>query len=1593
MQSQQIEGFRLSPQQKRMWRLSQAGSASPYRVQAAVSITGTLDLIVLKEVLNGIVERHEILRTAFQLLPGMTVPLQVIQATESFWLCEYDLTDLPASEQKLEVERLFEQLKCQPFSLEEKPPLMAQLLTLTAKRHVLFLSLSALIADNTTLNQIVSQLSQLYVDGSQTEISADTDIMQYADVAEWQNDLLEADESASGKAYWQRQTTTLGNPVNLNFLKTPQAKDLSEFAVDSVSVTFEAVLLDDIKSLGRELGRSPADILLAGWQILLWRMTGRQPLTVRVASDGRRYEELSQTLGLLSKYLPIPCDLKSTLSFAQVLKQTSEQVSDAGEWQDTFVQEDVDDANSPEELSFLGFEFNPWPECHTETGVSFTLEHRYACTEPLDLNLSCWQQGDRLIAEFYYDTRRYDAHAIADLSITYITLLQAAVRSPQSSIGQLNLLSDRHRHFLLADLNQTEKRYPPAQSIHALFDSQVAQTPNQLAVVFEDQSLTYAELNHKANQLAHHLQGLGVGAETVVGIFLERSLELIISLLAVLKAGGAYLPLDPATPAESLAFRLQDAQAPIVISQTHLAEQIAGQISGQSPGQSPEQAAEPVTERLSGIADHISCHVICLDSQWDAISQASQDTPTYSTQPEDLAYILFTSGSTGQPKGVAVEHQQLLHYVRAIADRLDLSACKSFATVSTFAADLGNTVIFPALVSGGCLHVISPERAANPDALADYFSRHPIDCLKIVPSHLAALLTASQPEQILPRQRLVLGGEACSRSLVQQIQSYKTNCRIFNHYGPTETTVGVLTHPIGTDADVSGLKQSLKPDTVPLGRPLANTQIYLLDAEQQPVPPGVPGEICIGGAGVARGYLNRLDLTAERFIPNPFLSDANLSHSNLSHSDPDAGNTHETGGLSVSRLYRTGDLGRYQPDGTVEFLGRIDQQVKIRGYRIELGEIEVALQQHPDVKGAAVLVYDAQSGNQRLVAYVVPQKRVDWQVDWQPGDLRQWLQQKLPDYMVPATFVPLKLLPLTPNGKLDRRALPDPSTARPDRAETFVAPETETEKTLAQIWSQTLKLEKIGIHDNFFELGGDSILSIQIVARANQAGLHLTPKQVFDNQTVAELAAVATSQQVIQAQQDLVLGDVLLTPIQHWFFQQALPEAHHWNQSILLEVQQSLDLAQLESVLQKLLEHHDALRLRFMQAETGWQAFDAEPESTVPLSQIDLSNVAATEQAEALTAAAAELQTSLHFAEGPLIRVAYFKFGNDTPDRLLLIIHHLVMDGVSWRILLEDLQLLHHQLSQDQPLQLPPKTTSFQYWAKQLTAYAQSAPLQSEVAYWQQQLQQPVAPIPVDFPEGENTVATASTVSATLSVTETQTLLQEVPAAYHTQINDALLTALVQTFTHWTGGGTLLVDLEGHGREDLFEAVDVSRTVGWFTTIFPIRLDIGGVTDVGTALKRIKEQLRNVPNRGIGYGLLRYLSPTPDPFGPIPPTQVRFNYLGQTDQTLQSSTLFAPASESRGPGRSPKGNRTYALDILTVVAGGQLRADWSYSQGMYRTETIKALANGYIEALRSLITHCQSPDAGGYTPSDFSEANLNQQELDQFLAKITSKSS
>jgi amino acid adenylation domain-containing protein/non-ribosomal peptide synthase protein (TIGR01720 family) len=1058
---------------------------------------------------------------------------------------------------------------------------------------------------------------------------------------------------------------------------------------------------------------------------------------------------------------------------------------------------------------------------------------------------------------------------------------------------------------------------PRERCIHQLVEAQVEQTPEAVAVVCDDQWLSYRALNRRANQLAHHLQGLGVGPEGRVGVCMERSLELVVGLLGILKAGGAYVPLDPTYPPERLAFMLEDAQVAVLLTQAHL------------------EATLPQT----------GAQVLCLDREWERIGRASRVNPASGVQLNNLAYVIYTSGSTGIPKGVAIEHHSpvaLLEWSRKVFTPEELVGVLASTSICF---DLSVFELFVPLSWGG--KVILAENALQLPALP---MGQEVTLVNTVPSAMAELVRS---EGVPISVRAVnLAGEPLQNTLVQRIYQQESIQRVFNLYGPSEDTT----------YSTFALMSKGREETPSIGRPITNTQVYLLDRQLRPVPIGVPGELYIGGDGLARDYFHRPELTAEKFLPHPF-SEA-----------PGA------------RLYKTGDLARYRPDSNIEFLGRLDHQVKVRGFRIELGEIEAVLGGHPGVREVVVLAREDSPGEKRLVAYVVGKEGPAPS----GSELRGFVRERLPEYMVPSAFMALEALPLTPNGKVDRRALPAPEGR--GMAEGYVPPCTPTEELLAGIWAEVLRQERVGRHDNFFALGGDSILSIQIVARAQQAGLQLTPKQLFQHQSIAELAAVVGTGPTIEADQGLVSGAVPLTPIQRWFFERALPAPQHFNQAVLLEAPPTLEPGWVQRVVQQLLVHHDALRLRFTPEGSGWRQVQSGLEEAVPFGVVDLSELVVEEQPAALEGVAAEQQGSLNLSSGPLLRVVLFKLGVQRPGRLLIVIHHLVVDGVSWRVLLEDFQRAYQQLRWGQALELPPKTTAFKAWAERLMGYGRSKAVREELDYWLGGSRPEVTLLPRDYlcDESANTVASAAHVSVALSEEQTRALLQEVPPVYHTQINDVLLTALVQSMAPWTGAGSLLLDLEGHGREELFAEVNLSRTVGWFTTLFPVCLELGA-EPLGEALKAVKEQLRSIPKGGIGYGLLRYVHPDTGvraALQALPQAEISFNYLGQLDQTLSESSLFGPAKESSGPPHSSVGSRSHLLEVNGFVVAGRLHLDWTYSQRVHRWATVERLAQGFLEALEALIAHCRSPEAGGFTPSDFPGATLSQENLNKFITRI-----
>ena len=909
--------------------------------------------------------------------------------------------------------------------------------------------------------------------------------------------------------------------------------------------------------------------------------------------------------------------------------------------------------------------------------------------------------------------------------------------------------------------------------------------------MFEDQSLSYGGLEARANQLAHHLRAVGVGPEVVVGLCIERSLEMLIGLLGILKAGGGYLPLDPSYPHERLSYMLRDAGAPVLVTQSGL------------------------RERLD--ASGVGC-VVCLDTDGAAIARHPTCAPALAPDPHSLAYVIYTSGSTGTPKGVAVTHGGIPNLAAAQIEALAIGSEARLLQFASLSFDATVWEISAGLASGARL--VLPEAERSGESLAKLICGQQVTHATLPPAVLATL------SEDLPLANLVVAGEACPADLAAR---WSVGRRMINAYGPTEVTVcATMSDPLAGAGDP------------PIGRPISNTRVYVLDGGLEPVPVGVAGELYIAGAGLARGYLGRAALTVERFVADAY-------------------------GPAGSRMYRSGDLVRWRADGTLEFLGRSDDQVKLRGFRIEPGEIAAVLMRHPAVAQAAVIARE-EHGSRRLVGYVVPAG------DPAPAaeEMRAHVAACLPDYMVPSAYVVLERLPLTASGKLDRRALPAPEV----RSEVRRAPRTPREEVVCGLFAEVLGVERVGIDDNFFALGGDSILSIRLVSRARQAGLVLTARAVFEHQTVVALAAAATLvEEAAASLPDIAIGAMPATPIMRWFAELGGP-LDRFQQSMLLQVPACVQEDHLVGALQAVLDHHDGLRL-VVRGQGGDLGLEIAPCGTIAaracLRRIDVSGLEDGARRGCISEHAQAAEKRLSPATGVMLQAVWFDAGGSAPGRLLLCIHHWAVDGVSWRILVPDLASAWASLAGGEEPRLPPRSTSVRGWAHWLLAEAREARRVEELSFWRGMLSAPcVWLVDGGLDRGRDVLGTCGRVTLTLPASVTGSLLTRVPAAFHGQINDVLLTGLVVAIADWSRrrgrgpGGAVLVDLEGHGRAEPSAGVDLSRTVGWLTSLCPVRLDIGGIdvdealaggAALGRALKLIKEQLRALADNGLGYGL------------------------------------------------------------------------------------------------------------------------------------------
>ncbi|OXM48870.1 non-ribosomal peptide synthetase [Amycolatopsis alba] len=1036
--------------------------------------------------------------------------------------------------------------------------------------------------------------------------------------------------------------------------------------------------------------------------------------------------------------------------------------------------------------------------------------------------------GQRLSLMLTHDPELIGPDLARQLAGHLETLIRVFTETPHAPVTRIPMLSEPEIGHLLRERNATAREVSEG-AVPELFEARARRAPDAVALVSDVETVTYGELDVRANRLANRLRDLGVRAEDRVALLMDRSPALVVAELAILKTGGAYLPLDLRAPAERLRLLLSEAEADVLVT---------------------DQA-------WLATAEEIHDGVIVTDA-----GDAPETPPVVPVDAEQLAYVIYTSGSTGKPKGVAARHRDVL----ALAADQRFAAHDRVLLHSPQAFDASTYELWVPLLNGGTV-VLAPPGELDVHTLGRVITTHDVTGV-FMTTGLFRLVAQEAPEMFAGVREVWTGGDAVPAVALRRVRAACPRTLVADVYGPTETTTFATVHPLPDEV----------PDVVPIGAPLDNTRGYVLDDDLRLAPPGAPGELHLAGAGLARGYLGRPGLTADKFVADPF-------------------------GPPGERMYRTGDVVRWNDEDALEFVGRVDEQVKIRGFRVEPSEIEAALGEHPGVEQAAVLAR-ADGGVKRLVAYVVGET----------GGLGEFLGRTLPDYMIPAAFVRLERFPVNVNGKLDRTALPTPDFGSRDH----VAPRTDRERVLTGIWAEVLGVDSVGATDDFFELGGDSILSIQVVSRARRAGLELLPGDLFAHRTPAALAAAArtATEAVVRGP---VSGEVPLTPIQRWFFATQTADPDHFHQFVHLGPER-IDTAAARKAVDALLEHHDALRMRF----TG----DGRKQENGPVG-----------------------------AETPLIRL-------DISDHdVTLAVHHLVVDGVSWRVLGEDFDRGYAQALRGEPIDLGPRTTSFREWAIRLAEHTAGGGFDDELPHWRA-IPEDIS-IPVDG-EGEATVASMREVTVRLPEAETDALLREVPAAYRTQVNDVLLTALGRVLREWTGR-VPVIDLEGHGREDLFDDVDLSRTVGWFTSVFPVALDVPD--DWGTALKSVKEQLRAVPRRGIGYGALRHLAGSAPAIDPA----VSFNYLGR----FTSGRLESDESELSA--------RAHLLDVVGRVESGELELTWYYTEGVHHESTVDRLAEAMLTALREIIGHCATPGAGGRTPSDFPLIALDQATVDTLV--------
>jgi amino acid adenylation domain-containing protein/non-ribosomal peptide synthase protein (TIGR01720 family) len=1468
--------FPLSFAQQRVWFLEQfePGTAQ-HNMPTVLALDGELDTGALQRALDALVARHESLRTTLVQRDGQG--WQLVGAPYRVAVTQVDLTGEDESLREAIAREVIAEDVRRGFDLENGPLWRVALIMLAPGRSLLLVNIHHSIGDGWSTGILLRELFGHYAD---PQARPEPPPIQYADYAVWQRGRLAGPHLAGLTDWWRTQLR--GTPP-LDLPSDRPRPPVRGHAGALESFRLPAAQASALAAFGHRHGVTLFVTLLAGLEVLLARYAGQDDFAVGTVLAGRDRHELEGVVGFLANTVAIRSDIAPGQTFGALAGRVRERVLGAHEHADMPFERIIDELGLPRDVArpplfsvILVLQEAP-PPARTLPGL------RVRGTEPdtrasqVDLTWYVTPTEDGIELAVEYSTDLFDAGTIRQMARGYRALLAAATADPDLSIRRLPLLDDAERSRMLTSWNATAGEYPQ-QPLASLIAAQAARSPDAVAARQAETgaAVTYRELDRRASQIASWLVARGARPGMLVGASVERGPDMLAALVGVLKSGAAYVPLDPDYPRQRLAQMIEDAGLTLAVTQSATASRLP----------------------LGNVT------ALMLDA--DELGDPGADPPP--PHPDELAYLIYTSGSTGRPKGVEISHRALVNLLVSVGGRCGIGAGSVLLALTSLSFDIAGLELLAPLLAGGTVVIASGQTARAGEQLARVCAEARPTVMQATPATWRMLLDAGWPGQ--DDLVALCGGEAMPPELARALGTRVGE--LWNMYGPTETTIWSAVQPVD-------------PGDVCIGGPVANTAIYVLDPWGEPVPPGVPGEVYLGGDSVARGYHGQPGLTAERFVPDPWRHGA--------------------------RVFRTGDQARFRPDGRLDFLGRLDSQVKVRGYRIELGDVEAALASHPGVAQAVVVARDGQ-----LVGYLVGAPGAPASV----AGLRAHLSQRLPGYMIPARFAALDKVPLTPNGKVDRKALPADVDvgAAIGTGVAYRPPEGAAETTLARVWQDLLGVRQVGRDDNFFARGGDSLIAVRMVSQAGQAGLRLTTKQVFQHQTLAELAAVAGTAAVLATQGE-VAGPMPLPIAVHQFLDGYNPRPGYHTLTFRLECRIRFEPSLLADVLAQLVSQHDVLRIRYRPDPAGGRGdlVNDPVRSRDILQRADLSALPAAEQDAEIQRWTQQLETGFDDTAGDLFRAVLFDLGDARPQQLTLAGHYQVADLTSWHILINDLDVMYRRAYRGEPGSLPAKTTSQAQWLERLAQYARGPQVAAEIGYWTDAARRVSTPIPVDRPDGDNTIAANAASYLHLGVAELRDLTDRTKAA-GLPMDAVLLAGIAYAVTGSTAASTLPVDIYVPGRDSPFEDIDLSRTMGWLTYRYPVCLRLGDRSRPLAYAARINEQLREVPGSGLGYGMLRYYrgdAALAAELGGQAIPQVLFNFFGVAPGGFQT---VKPLIGTSGHYHDKESERMRLLMINGTVFHGQLRMEWEYSSGRHDAATMEGFIGSCRRFLLDLTEAC-----------------------------------